>query len=225
MVSSIPPDDIFTHWRSDFEADVMVSLASLAGEKLFFDGDSSSGVTGDLETATQLATLMEGYWGMGSTITSHAVTDRLGVGKPGPGEDKERGLLKGSLATRIETKLRELFDRTEQLLGENRTEILAVTHALETHKTLTGSDIEAVIEGKRGLIVDGRVYRAPEFVEIAERYHAEVLKAHADHSSVGVRLPVLPPIDDDELAALPLVAGANGDAHRDDGSESSRWAF
>jgi cell division protease FtsH len=214
MVSSIPPDDIFTHWRSDFEADVMVSLASLAGEKRFFEGDSSSGVTGDLETATQLATLMEGYWGMGSTITSHAVTDRLGIGKPGPGEDKEqRGLLKGSLATRIEAKLRELFERTEALIDDNRHAILAVTHALETHKTLTGDDVEAVIEGRRGLLVDGRPYHTSDFAEIAERYHNAVVDAHTRHSTVGVVLPVLPPVLDDELEALPLVAGAaNGDA-------------
>ena len=81
MVSSIPPEDLFTRWRSDYESDVMVSLASLAGEKMFFAGDSSSGVSGDLESATQLATFMEGYWGMGQTISSHGVTHRVGVGR------------------------------------------------------------------------------------------------------------------------------------------------
>jgi cell division protease FtsH len=74
MVASIKPEDQFTSWRSEYEADVMVSLASLAGERLFFDGDSSSGVSGDLEAATTIATLMEGYWGMGATVTSHGVT-------------------------------------------------------------------------------------------------------------------------------------------------------
>ena len=65
MVSSIKPEDRFTSWRSEYEADVMVSLASLAGERMFFAGDSSSGVSGDLESATTIAQLMEGYWGMG----------------------------------------------------------------------------------------------------------------------------------------------------------------
>ena len=60
MVASIKPEDQFTSWRSEYEADVMVSLASLAGERLFFAGDSSSGVSGDLESATQIATLMAG---------------------------------------------------------------------------------------------------------------------------------------------------------------------
>src|SRR5262249_39931583 len=39
MVSSIKPEDQFTGWRSEHEADIMVSLASLAGERMFFDGD------------------------------------------------------------------------------------------------------------------------------------------------------------------------------------------
>src|SRR5207244_4474214 len=45
MVASIPPEDQFTRWRSEFEADIMVSLASLAGERIFFEGDNSSGVS------------------------------------------------------------------------------------------------------------------------------------------------------------------------------------
>jgi cell division protease FtsH len=194
MVSSIPPEDLFTRWRSDYEADVMVSLASLAGEKMFFQGDSSSGVSGDLESATQIAILMEGYWGMGRTIASHGVTHRVGVGgggQPGAGDDKERDLLKSTLAARIESKLDELFTRTEALIAENRLEVLAVTHALETHKTLTGEDIEAVITGQQGPLVDGRPYHSREFLEQAEAYHEVVVAAHGVHGKVDVPLPTL----------------------------------
>jgi len=72
MVASIPPDDQFTQWRSEYESDILVSLASLAGEKMFFDSDSSSGVSGDLDSATTVAAAMEAFWGMGTTISSHA---------------------------------------------------------------------------------------------------------------------------------------------------------
>lgn len=230
MVSSIPPEDLFTRWRSDYEADVMVSLASLVGERMFFAGDSSSGVSGDLESATQLSILMEGYWGMGSTIASHGVTHQVGVaggGRPGAGggpndENKERELLKGSLAERIEDKLADLYARTEELLVANRIQILAVAHALEANKTLTGDDIEAVIEGRRGPLVDGRPYATPEFARLAEEYHEQALHAHAEHGQVRIPLPTLPTVvedDDAELAALPVVAGANGDAPHGNGSD------
>src|SRR4029450_2670998 len=104
-VRSVKPEDQFTRWRSEYEADTVVPLASLAGERLFFGGDTSSGVCGDLESATTVAMMMEGYWGMGSTVASHGVTHKVGIGgggKPGGGEDKEgKDFLEGSLGARI----------------------------------------------------------------------------------------------------------------------------
>jgi ATP-dependent Zn protease len=229
MVSSIPPEDLFTRWRSDYEADVMVSLASLVGERMFFEGDSSSGVSGDLESATQLAIFMEGYWGMGSTIASHGVTHRVGVaggGRPGAGggpndENKERELLRGSLAERIEEKLSDIYASTEELIRTNRTQVLAVTHALETHKTLTGEDIEAVIEGRVGPLVDGRPYATEEFAGVAEEYHRQALRAHAEHGKVRAPLPLIAAVGDGEFAPLPVVVGAP--AHAAD-PDANRWA-
>ena len=46
FVKPIPIEEQFTSWRSEYEADIMVSLASLVGERMFFDGDSSSGRLG-----------------------------------------------------------------------------------------------------------------------------------------------------------------------------------
>ncbi len=193
MVSSIPPEDQFTRWRTEYEADVMVSLASLVGERMFFDDDSSSGVSGDLESATQIATFMEGYWGMGSTVTSHGVTHRVGIGgggRPGTPEEKENELLKQSgLGERIERKLGELLDRTRGILAENRLEVLAVAHALETTKTVTGDDVRAIIEGAPGPLVNGRDYHTPEFAAEAEAYHELVVAAHKGHARVEVPLP------------------------------------
>jgi cell division protease FtsH len=193
MVASIPPEDQFTRWRTEYEADIMVFLSSLAGERMFFEGDNSSGVSGDLEGATQVATMMEGYWGMGETVASHGVTHRVGIGGGGrPGRDeKDTDLLEGDLGERIEKKLGGLLGRSQSLLEDNRREVLAVAHALETNKTVTGEDIEAIIEGRQGPLIDGRPYREPEFLELAEDYHRRVVEAHKSHSSVSVPLPVL----------------------------------
>ncbi|MEA2900275.1 MAG: cell division protease FtsH [Actinomycetota bacterium] len=198
MVASIPPEDQFTRWRTEYEADVMVSLASLAGERLFFEGDNSSGVSGDLESATQITTLMEGYWGMGSTVTSHGITQKVGIGgggRPGKADGKgaknEADLLHGGLGERIEGKLEELLLRAEDLLKANRIAVLAVAHALETHKTVTGDDIEAIIEGRAGPLIDGRVYADPEFARVVEEYHAQAISAHQGHGVFEIPLPRL----------------------------------
>jgi ATP-dependent Zn protease len=214
LVASIPPEDQFTRWRSEYEADIMVSLASLVGERMFFEGDSSSGVSGDLEGATMLATLMEGYWGMGSTIASHGVTHEVGIGgggKPGKGTKKDKDLLSGTLGERIEKKLAELRDRTTDLLRENRREIMAVAHALETNKTVTGEDVEAIIEGRQGPLLDGRPYVTPEFLEIAEAYHIKVVAAHKLHAKVDARLPLLPAVVQVPVDTVPDVL-ADGEA-------------
>src|SRR5712691_5897082 len=154
MVASIPPEDQFTRWRSEYETDILVSLASLAGERMFFDQDSSSGVSGDLESATTVASFMEGFWGMGATVSSYSTAKRLEVGSPGggrggslkKGQDAE-AQVRHALADRIEDNLTTLLDRTEEIIRENRDDVLALAHALETHKTLSGEDVDAVLQG------------------------------------------------------------------------------
>ena len=214
LVASIPPEDQFTRWRSEYEADIMVSLASLAGERMFFGGDSSSGVSGDLESATLLATMMEGYWGMGSTVASHGVTHEVGIGgggRPGEGKGKDdKDMLAGTLGARIESHLGDLLTRTNDLISQNRLEVFAVAHALEANKTVTGDDIEAVIEGRPGPLIDGRPYHTAAFSDVAERYHAEALAAHSSHSKPSVPLPRLGQFDMPVAVATP---SGNGDSH------------
>ncbi len=205
MVSAVKIDEHFSNWKSDYEVDIMVSLASLVGEKYFYDGDNSSGVSADLRGATTIAAMMEGYWGMGSTISSHAVS--LEIGQTGRPQGTERDPLRGSLGQRIEEDLRALYDRTRKLIIENRYEILAVTHALETHKTLAGEDIAAIIDGVEGPMIDGRRYHTDEFRAMAEEYHAAAVVAHRTHGSTDEGLPPLDP-PDLEIAAAAVPAPA-----------------
>jgi ATP-dependent Zn protease len=203
FVSSIPPEDRFVDWRSEHEHDLMTSLASLAGERLFFDGDNSAGVGGDMRNATTLATLMEGYWAMGDTIVSHAVTKGAIRGAQPIETGSDRTMWDGEFGARIETRLRDLHDRTWELLEENRLEVLSVAHALETRKTITGDDVTAVIEGIAGPIVDGRPYQDAAFRQMLENYHAAVLRAHKEHSGVEGSIPVPVPPPPVEVASAP----------------------
>jgi hypothetical protein len=199
MVASIPPEDQFTRWRSEYETDILVSLASLAGERMFFGDDSSSGVSGDLESATTVASFMEGFWGMGTTVSSYSTAKRLEVGSPGGGQGGR--LKKGqdpeaqarhALADRIEDNLHTLLHRTEELIRENRRQVLALSHALETYKTLSGEDVVAVLEHGRGPLVDGTAYGDETFLRELEEYHLSASRAHREHSEVQLTLPAPP---------------------------------
>ncbi|HLH83170.1 MAG TPA: AAA family ATPase [Trebonia sp.] len=198
MVASVKPEDQFTRWRSEYEADILVSLASLAGERMFFDSDSSSGVSGDLESATTVASYMEGFWGMGTTVSSYSSARRLEVGSPGggrPGANGEDPSLRArhALADRIEDNLSALLARAEAILRDNERHVLALAHALETHKTLSGEDVTAVFEGGRGPLVDGTPYADDQFIARLREYHLAAKRAHREHSQPQLPLPAAVP--------------------------------
>ncbi|WP_246266798.1 AAA family ATPase [Nonomuraea typhae] len=176
MVAAVGPGERFTRWKSEYEADIMVALAALAGERMFFAGDSSSGVSGDLRAATFLTALMESCWGMGSGLTSLPALRELEIAGGVPEERIEGGLVR-------------LLERTERLLREHRREVLSVAHALETHRTLDGDDVVAVIERRAGPLLDGSVYASEELWAELEDYHREAARAHREHGRVGRGLP------------------------------------
>jgi len=189
FVSAIPLEDQFVAWKSERETEVMMFLASLAGERMFFDGDSSEGVGGDMRGATMLCMRMEGLAAMGATIASRSVTLAGLGGMSSPEDGADRNVLDTEFGRRVENKLDELYKRTWTLLDENRRPILALSHALEIHKTLSGDDVAAVLDGTEGPIVDGRPYRDFAFASTLEQYHDSVAAAHHAHGDVDMALP------------------------------------
>ncbi len=173
-VFSHNPEELVTQWTPDYEADIMVSIASVVGERLFFSGYNSSGVSGDIESATRIATLMEKEWGMGNSITSHHVSG-----------SKEDSIFSKSIEERVSI----LSLRVEKMITDNRAKVLAVAHALEEFKTITGTDIEAIMNGTMGILVDGTVYCAESVSNSLEDYHKVAAKALSDHMPVPLPLP------------------------------------
>src|SRR5260370_24983959 len=155
----------------------MVSLAALVGERMFFDGDSSSGVSGDLQNATRISLAMEGLWGMGGQYGSYAVAPAPHDAQP-VADGQDRAVFETSLGRRAEANLAGLAERTGTLLQENRASVLAVGHALEFHKTITGQDVDAIINGTEGPVVDGRPYHTREFADTLESYPKQEMVAH-----------------------------------------------
>jgi hypothetical protein len=137
---------------------------------------------------------MEGHWGMGSTISSHVSNRRFEMGSPGGGKGKDdtEKQMRLALSDRIEENLGKLLTQAEEILVANRNQVLALAHALETYKTMSGEDVAAVIEGEKGSIVDGRPYLDSTFLAEIERYHSASVVAHREHRVPDVRLPAIP---------------------------------
>ena len=146
----------------------------------------------------------------------------IGGGKrKGDDDDPEKELLSSALGDQIEQRLADRYDAARCLLEANRIEVLAVAHALETHKTITGEDVSAIVDREVGPFLDGRGYYRPESVKALEDYHTAVLELRR---TGGMELPPLPKISGITgrlvetvavPAAVPVGAGAAA------GSESS----
>jgi cell division protease FtsH len=194
FVQPIPLEERFTEWRSEREIDVMTFLASLAGERLFFGGDNSAGVFGDLRGATTIVTESLAYAGMGDTIMSRTVT--LAPGNAQPVLDgSDRLFFESELGRQVEGRLQELLARVSTLLGEHQSFVFAVAHALETHLTITGEDVDAIYRGVPGPGVDGWMYHTDEFRLSYEAYHLSAAEAHLRQGKPEQKLPDIRPAD------------------------------
>jgi cell division protease FtsH len=167
FVAPVPIEERDFGWRYEMEDDVMTFLASLAGERLFFDSDNSQGVGGDLGSSTAMVTDMLTRWGMGESISA-----------PRWWADKEGPSRRNRVDERVEAKLQELYERVELLLTENRWFVLAIAHALVSRKTITGEDIRAIDENVVGPTVDGTWYHSAANREAIEVFHTAALAAH-----------------------------------------------
>lgn len=177
MVKNLLAEDRFTQWKSEFETDIMVSLASLAGERMFFGDDNSSGVSGDLRSATAVAAYMEGVWGMGEQKISYAI-GQTEMGQPGnPASTALR-----SRQDEISARLEDLYQRAWDLLDEHREKVLAIAAVLEERKTISGDDVTEIM----GVAPGTRLAREPKGWQLVDETAAEERRVAALASITAV---------------------------------------
>ena len=70
------------------------------------------------------------------------------------------------------------------------------------HRTISGQDVTAIINGSVGPVVDGRPYKRPEFAAELEAYHLRAVSAHGGDRSLPLPVPV--PVAA-ELSVLPTT--------------------
>jgi hypothetical protein len=143
-----------------------------------------------------VASLMEGFYGMGQTVSSLATGQRLQLGAPGGhgkgSQEDAHAQARRLLSDRIEDNLSTLLTQADVILRDNERHVLALAHALETHKTLSGDDVTAIFDGQRGPLVDGTPYADDEFIARLREYHVAAASAHREHNQPQLPLPVAP---------------------------------
>ncbi|HEV7203261.1 MAG TPA: AAA family ATPase [Jatrophihabitans sp.] len=118
-------DDIFLT-RLKAHAQLVTALSGRVGEELLLDGEYTQGASGDLQSATELATRMATQYGM--TRLGYQVRDSRG--------DDINGV--------VEELLAEAYETATGLLTRHRRLLEAMARELLARKTITLADIDAL---------------------------------------------------------------------------------
>src|SRR5215831_9126296 len=130
-----PKETVITRNKEDILALIKINLASRASEELFLDVNLN-GVTGDFKTATELATLYVGAFGMDGTLTSYLPLLSAGGGIAGVPKISER----------VEAVLQSQFQAVKRLFKDHREAVMAVAESLIERDELVAEEIKHLID-------------------------------------------------------------------------------
>ncbi len=126
-----PEEEIHTRTREELLDRIKIALASRAAEELFL-GTQMSGVTGDLQSATGIAAMMVGAYGMDNSFFSYLLFGMQGLSAP-------------DVKPRVEAILQEQYRIVKQMLELNRMAVIAIAEALILRNELTDIDVKEIL--------------------------------------------------------------------------------
>lgn len=133
---------------------IAMLLGGIAAEELMFKsigGGGSGHPSGDLSKATDLATMIEVGWGMGSTLSVEQC-----------GSSRELAALRNSrkdLRKAVEKTLRTEFERAKSLLADHRSVLYDLHERLLRNGSLTAEEVRRVVEQATASGNQNREYR------------------------------------------------------------------
>lgn len=125
-----PVEEQYLRTKEELLADIQISLASKASERLFL-GTETTGMGGDLPAANRLAAYYLGMCGMGGSLYTPAA-----FGQFQPDTKLKRD---------IETLLDEQYKNVKTLLENNREAVSAIAEALLVKEELDGDEVMEIV--------------------------------------------------------------------------------
>ena len=150
MVMRLPERDSYSYHRDKMHANLAVAMGGRVAEDIIFGHDKvSSGASGDIQYATDLARNMVTKWGM---------SDKLG---PLQYEQSQEGYLGMGQTARtmagaetnkmIDAEIKRLVEdglkRATDILTDQEDKLHTLAQALLEYETLTGDEINTLMEG------------------------------------------------------------------------------
>ncbi|MEP3264426.1 MAG: ATP-dependent zinc metalloprotease FtsH [Hyphomicrobiales bacterium] len=148
MVMRLPEKDQVSLTRAKCYADLAVAMGGRMAEELIFGHEKvTSGASGDIKMATQLATAMVTQWGM---------SDELGMIDYGPNEQQAMygasnttisGTTKKTIEQEIKRYVDDGYDTAKRILTDHNDELEIIANGLLEYETLSGQEIKDLIKG------------------------------------------------------------------------------
>ena len=152
MVMRLPERDVYSYSRQKMHDNLTVAMGGRVAEELVFGYDSvTSGASGDIQYATDLADKMVKQWGM---------SDKMGPLQYSANQEEvflghsvaQTQNMSDKTAQLIDEEVRRFVDeantRATKILTKHRDGLEALAQALLEYETLTGDEIDDLLAGK-----------------------------------------------------------------------------
>ncbi|MEO0439883.1 MAG: ATP-dependent zinc metalloprotease FtsH [Pseudomonadota bacterium] len=166
MVMRLPERDNYSYHRDKMHANMAVSMGGRVAEEIIFGYDKvSSGASGDIQYATKLARDMVTQWGMSDKMGPLQYEEEQGETFLGYSQ-AQRVHMSDETAKLIDSEIRGLvdagYDRAKDVLTTHEKQLHLLANALLEYETLSGDEIDELIESGKFERPDGDVIKPSE---------------------------------------------------------------
>lgn len=138
--AQLPQMDKYSYTAAEYMSNIRVLLGGKMAEEMRYGDDKvTSGVSSDLERATDLSFMMVTLFGMSSA---------LGPVEYGRRYENLSSATKAAIEGEVQKTLRKSYEDVRHLLTEKRKELDLLAKALVKYETLDKSEVEKVIRGE-----------------------------------------------------------------------------
>ncbi len=153
MVMRLPEGDRISLSRAKLKADLVVAMGGRIAEEMIFGHDKvTTGASGDIKMATDMARRMVTEWGMSdrlgplrySSNEEHVFLGHSVAQQKNLSEETAR-VIDGEVKAIVE----EAYDTCRKILTDNLGELHTLAQGLLEYETLSGDDIAALLRGEK----------------------------------------------------------------------------
>jgi cell division protease FtsH len=152
MVMRLPERDNYSYHRDKMHANLAVAMGGRVAEEVIFGYDKvSSGASGDIQYATQLARDMVTQWGMSDELGPLQYQEPQGETFLGYSQS-QRAHMSDETAKKIDKEIRRIvdagYDRAKVVLTDHVDQLHSIAGALLEYETLSGEEVKRIAAGE-----------------------------------------------------------------------------